>query len=140
MNGALDLDGLKEAASKAFASADEVAAAYAFGSRIKGHPLPGSDLDIALLPTPGSADSDPLLAEKMAGRFAEALGSDIEIDCRLTDSLPLTLTGRIVTEGVLIYDRDPRLRVTFETDTRRHYFDFLPLIERDAREGLLAGG
>ncbi len=135
MNGALDLNGLKEAASTAFADVGQVGAAYAFGSRITRRSLPGSDLDIALLPTPGSADSDPLLAEKMAGRLAEALGANVEIDCRLTEGLPLTLTGRIVTEGVLIYDGDPSLRVAFETDTRRHYFDFLPLIERDAREG-----
>lgn len=130
---------LREAASKAFANVEEVAAAYAFGSRIKGNPLPGSDLDIALLPHPGSTDADPLFAERMAGRFAESLGTDIEIDCRLTSGLPLRLTGRIVTEGVLIYDGDPPRRVEFETSTRRHYFDFLPLIERDARERLLAG-
>lgn len=39
--------------------------------------------------------------------------------------------------GVLIYEGDAVARVEFETDVRRLYSDFLALIERDAREGLL---
>jgi hypothetical protein len=46
----------------------------------------------------------------------------------------------VVTEGILLYEADPSARVEFETSTRRRYFDFLPFLERDAREGLLAGG
>lgn len=40
----------------------------------------------------------------------------------------------------MIFESDPSRRVEFETDTRRAYFDFLPLIERDAREGIVARG
>jgi len=140
MSGAFNVDRLEKAAAHAFADCGDVAAAYAYGSRISGRPLPRSDLDVAVVMTPGGARSDPLRAERLAGQLARALDSDVEVDCRLTDTLPLALRGRIVTEGVLIYDGNPEVRVAFETDTRRLYFDFLPLIERDAREGILAGG
>jgi predicted nucleotidyltransferase len=140
MSRTFDLHRLKEAAATALADHEEVAAAYAYGSRVSGRPLPGSDLDIAVVTTRTGAESDPLLAERLAGRLAEALGGAVEIDCRLADALPLALIGRIVTEGVLVHDGSPELRVAFETDTRRLYFDFLPFIERDARDGLLAGG
>lgn len=42
--------------------------------------------------------------------------------------------------GNLIYESDPADRVEFETATRRLYFDFPPLLERDARSGILAHG
>jgi predicted nucleotidyltransferase len=140
MSASIDLCHLRAAAHAAFSIRDEVDCAYAFGSRVYGRPLPGSDLDIALVLTPGAVKLDPLMPERLAGRLSEALGDDVEIDARDTRSLPLALQGRIVTEGVLIYEGDPVARVEFETAVRRLYFDFLPLIERDAREGLLADG
>jgi predicted nucleotidyltransferase len=140
MSAPVDLSRLRAAAHAAFSDRDEVQCAYAFGSRISGRPLPGSDLDIALVLTPGAVKADPLLPERLAGRLAEELEAGMEIDAREAGSLPLALQGRIVTEGVLIHEGDPAARVRFETDVRRLYFDFLPLIERDAREALLADG
>ena len=140
MRETVDIDRLRRAAREAFADVPEVVAAYAFGSRISGRPLPRSDLDIALVATDEASEGDPLLAERLANRLAEALGEPIELDCRLTAHLPLALNGRIITEGVMIYEGDPERRVEFETATRRLYFDFLPLLERDARDGIAAGG
>lgn len=140
MSEIIEMSELQAAGRAAFSGRPEVQCAYAFGSRISGRPRPGSDLDIALVLTPEAMASDPLTPELLANRFEEALDRGIEIDVRAARSLPLTLQGRIVTEGVRIYEGDPVARVEFETDVRRRYFDFLPLIERDAHEGLVAGG
>jgi predicted nucleotidyltransferase len=140
MSESIHLPDLKAAARAAFADRDEVVCAYAFGSRISGRPLPGSDLDVALVVRPEAEQADPLIAELLAGRLVDALEPGIDVDARTVASLPLALRGRIVTEGVLIYEGDAVGRVRFETDVRRLYFDFLPLIERDVREGLISGG
>lgn len=95
---------------------------------------------MALVLDPAAVQADPLAVERLASRLEEALGLGIEIDARDAGSLPLTLQGRIVTEGVLIHEGRDVGRVRFEMDVRRLYFDFLPLIDRDAREGLMAGG
>jgi uncharacterized protein len=140
MSGSIDLPRLREAARSAFAARDEVLCAYAFGSRISGRPFPRSDLDVAIVLPADLEEMDPLLVERLANRLEEAFGSAIDIDCRSARALPLALQGRIITEGVLLYEGDATERVRFETDVRRLYFDFLPLIERDAREGLMSGG
>ncbi len=86
------------------------------------------------------ARDDPLLAERLSVRIAHELDAGIEVDAHLADDLPLPVRGRMLTSGVLLYEADPSRRVEFETATRRLYFDFLPLIERDAREGILSDG
>lgn len=136
----IELPRLREAARAAFSRGGEVLCAYAHGSRVSGRALPYSDLDIAVVLPPDLEDADPLLVERLAVRLSDRLGTGIELDCRSARSLPLALRGRIVTEGVLIDEGDAVERLRFETDVRRLYFDFLPLIIRDAREGLSAGG
>lgn len=134
------LDRLREVARRVLGGEPAVAAAYAYGSRVRGRPLPFSDLDLALVLAGDEPPEDPLFAERVAARIGTSLGTAIEIDAHLARDLPLAVRGRVVTEGVLLYERDPARRVAFETSTRRHYFDFLPLIRREAREGLGAGG
>lgn len=116
----------------------EIVAVYLYGSTLGGRVSPLSDVDLALVLT--DDPEDPLFAERVAARVGEELGGDIEIDAHVAADLPLPVRGRVVTQGRLIYERDPSSRVEFETATRRLYFDFLPLLERDAREGLRAGG
>jgi hypothetical protein len=54
-------------------------------------------------------------------------------DVRILNSLPLAVTGKIITEGVLIYCRDDKARVDYETIIRCAYFDFLPFIQNYQR-------
>lgn len=136
----ISIEELRSTVGAVLEPVDEVAAAYAYGSRVRGRPLPLSDLDIGFVLEADARREDPLLAERLAARIATALGTGIEIDAHIADDLPLSVRGRMVTEGLLIYERDASRRVEFETDTRRLYFDFLPLLERDAREGLRARG
>lgn len=131
----LSIDRVREVAARVLEPEPAVVAAYAYGSRVEGRPLPASDLDIAIV-LAGKEPEDPLFAERLAARIAGELSTGIEIDAHLADDLPLGVRGRVVTEGWLVYERDPVRRVEFETSTRRLYFDFLPYLARDAREGL----
>ena len=136
----VSLDRVRVVMSQVLSDVPEVAAAYAYGSRFAGRPMPGSDLDIALVLAAGVRGDDPLLAERVAGRVASELQASVEIDAHIADDLPLPVQGRVVTQGVLVFERDPVRRVDFETSTRRLYFDFLPFLERDAKIGLAARG
>ena len=136
----VSLDRVRVVMSQVLSDVPEVAAAYAYGSRVAGRPMPGSDLDIALVLAAGVRGGDPLLAERVAGRVASELQASVEIDAHIADDLPLPVQGRVVTQGVLVFERDPVRRVDFETSTRRLYFDFLPFLERDAKIGLAARG
>ena len=134
------LERLRTAVTEVLAAVPEVAAAYLYGSHARGKPLPTSDLDLALVLRTETGSDDPLFAERLASRIASALDEPIEVDAHLAEDLPLPVRGRVVTSGVLLYEADPVRRVDFETSTRRLYFDFLPLLERDAREGIRARG
>ena len=137
---AISLTDLRSAVDRALAGVSEVAAVYAYGSRVRGRALPLSDLDLAFVLASDLGREDALLAERLSARIASALRASVEVDGHLADELPLPVRGRVVTEGVLVHERDPIRRVEFETATRRLYFDFLPFLERDAREGLAARG
>ncbi len=128
-------DGVRTALAVVAEGIPELAAAYLYGSAVTGNAGPGSDLDIALVLVDG-AEPGPLFAETVSARLAERLGFAGEVDAHRVDHLPLPVRGRVVTEGVLVFERDPERRVEFETSTRRLYFDFLPFLERDAREAL----
>ena len=49
------------------------------------------------------------------------------IDVRIINEAPLVFQGRVVSEGILLYARDERERVEYETNTRMRYFDYLPI-------------
>lgn len=134
------LDQIRRAVRRAVAGIPEVAALYLYGSQVTGKALPLSDIDLAVVLSADGPADDPLLAERVAVRVAQELETSIEIDTHIVEALPLAVLGRVVTAGVLLFERDARRRVEFETSTRRLYFDFLPFLERDAREALRSGG
>ena len=119
----------------------EVAVIYLFGSAATGSAHPRSDIDLAVVLRDPDAPSvqDPLLAERLAATLQLALPAH-EIDLHLAHRLPLPVRGRVVTTGRPLFVRDDAVRVEFETSTRRLYFDFLPFLERNAREGILSDG
>lgn len=136
----LPLDRLRPVLARILGEVPAVAAAYGYGSRVLGRAHPLSDLDLALVLRRDARTDDPLLAERISARISTTLRTDVEVDVHFARDLPLPVRGRVVTSGVLLYEADPSSRVEFETATRRLYFDFLPLLERDAREALTSGG
>ena len=103
--------------------------AYVYGSYAKGHTHPFSDLDIAIFIQPQST-IPPLETElSLALAIDEFLDHVVETDVRSIDTLPLTVIGNILTEGILIYSTDDSTRIDFEVRMRKKYFDFMPVIK-----------
>ena len=124
-----------------------VDAAYVYGSVARGTVTPFSDVDVALLLTTPLPPYERLKLELTIQGEIEAASGLSPVDVRAINQAPLLVRGRIVQEGVLLYERDRVRRVAFEVATRKRYFDFAPAARRlrDAflqhirREGLLHG-
>ena len=107
-----------------------VQVAYLYGSVATGLVTPFSDVDIALVI---DADIAPLERLKLILRLQVNLADCCGIsnaDVRILNDAPLVLRGKVVCAGVLLYARDERERVEFETNTRLRYFDYLPVHKR----------
>jgi predicted nucleotidyltransferase len=106
---------------------EPVQLAYLYGSTTVGQTTPFSDVDIALL----VGDMlHPLDRLKLILRVQLALADRCGIhnaDVRVIDQAPLVFRGRVVSDGTLVYVRDDKVRVAFETATRMRYFDYLPI-------------
>jgi uncharacterized protein len=101
--------------------------AYAFGSRVKGTPHFGSDLDIALY-----FDKEPDLLEigMMVNELEEASG--LQVDLVKLNGLHKKnpkLAHRVIDEGILLFSRDDKALVEFKKSAILWYLDFKPVID-----------
>jgi predicted nucleotidyltransferase len=117
------LDRLKAAAEQAFRGR-QVLAAYVFGSRVSGRPLPSSDLDVGYYLGDFREGETLSAGEEMrlAGTLSEAVG--LRVDLRDLAHAPLELRGRVLEEGVRVYSGDPVARVALERDLLARYHDY----------------
>jgi predicted nucleotidyltransferase len=124
-----------------------VDAAYAYGSVARGTMTPFSDVDVALLLTAPLPPYEQLKMELTIQGEIEATCGLSPVDVRAINGAPLTVQGRIIQQGTLLYERDRARRIAFEVATRKRYFDFAPaarrlrdaFLQRVHREGLLHG-
>lgn len=124
-----------------------VEAAYVYGSVARGTVTPFSDIDIALLLSEPLPPYERLTCELAIQADIEAAGGLTGLDVRAINEAPLLVQGRIIQQGILLYERDRARRVAFEVQTRKRYFDFAPVARRLAaafldkvrRKGLSGG-
>lgn len=128
---------LTEALEEALAEQPEIAAGYLYGSAARGRTTSLSDVDVAVLFR--ATTRGPQLRRAVLGALLRRIGRRFpgqEFDLRDAEALPLAVRGRVVTEGIRIFDADPSRRVAFEVHTRMRFFDFLPFQALDTRHGL----
>jgi predicted nucleotidyltransferase len=101
--------------------------AYLHGSVARGCPLPSSDVDIALVLTELSPPYQRLTLELEIQAALEDTCRLSNLDVRTINQAPVMVQGRIVQEGVLLYNRDKDCRIAFEILTRKKYFDYQPI-------------
>ena len=124
----------------------EIQAAYIFGSVAKGRARPDSDIDIAvLLRRPLPAARALRFRLRLAGELGAALGRD-DVQVVILNDAPPLLAHRVLSSGVVVYERSRSDRVRFHVETARRYEDLVPTLERyvarlkqDVREGRLGG-
>lgn len=107
-----------------------VAIAYLYGSTTSGETTPFSDIDIALVLKP-DCDLDPygrLMLELDLEAELERCCGIANADIRSIDAAPLRVQGKVLIEGILLYCADDDFRVAYETQTRKSYFDFQPVL------------
>jgi predicted nucleotidyltransferase len=125
-----DLRGkLREIAAELFEKTP-VLFAYLYGSYAKGLSHRFSDVDVGIFLEGLDAGACLDLELSLSLRIDETLGHAVQAEVRILNHLPLTVKGRILGEGELIYSKDEAKRVEFETRVRKAYFDFLPVIQQ----------
>lgn len=113
---------------------EELVALYLYGSSVKGRMRKESDVDIAILPSHEVSEEEKLiLIAKIEGIFEKLLREkgmrrEISILDLRGKFVPLTLIYRVVTEGMLLYEKDTLERLEFENTIKGEYFDFVPFL------------
>ena len=107
--------------------------AYLYGSYVKGLSHPFSDLDVGIFVEGINIKACLELELSLALQIDEILDYAVKTEVRSLNHLPLVVKGRIMGEAELIYSRDEDKRIEFETQVRKAYFDFLPVIRQHQR-------
>jgi predicted nucleotidyltransferase len=114
---------LSGAAAQLF-PARRILAAYAFGSRVSGRPRPDSDLDVGYyLQGYRRSEALPIDEEmRLATELSRAAG--VEIDLRNLGEASLEFRGRVLEDGIRVFEADPAARVALERDLLARYHDY----------------
>ena len=109
----------------------EISFAYLYGSVAKGLSDENSDVDIAVFLR------DPTILEKKLF-FESEIAIEIEksinkiVDVRVLNNTSLRFMHQVLKYGKILFSRDEKERITFETQTIDKYLDFKPfLLEYD---------
>jgi predicted nucleotidyltransferase len=112
----------------------EIIALYLYGSSVTGKLRNESDIDIAFLPSHKTAEDERLIiiakVEGMIEKLLREMGISREIsvlDLR-EKYVSVSLQYKVITEGILIYEKDALERLEFENTVKREYFDFVPYL------------
>lgn len=136
---AFDSDAFCKAAESIVADYEPVAAAYLFGSCVRGEERPDSDVDVALLLAnrdDSAADHYRMLGD-IAGRL-EQLVSPRLVDLVVLNEHDPLFCHAVLLEGQRFIERDRMRRIDFESTVVVRAMDFRPTYEI-AVSGRIAG-
>jgi uncharacterized protein len=110
----------------ACAELSEVRLAWLFGSQASATPRPGSDVDVAVLVDDQAvrdADARRATIWRLAGSLGREVGSH-RLDLVLLNDAPPLLRHRVLSSGLLLFERSPEERVRYVRRTLREVQDF----------------
>lgn len=117
----------------------KVVFAYLFGSQAKGKVGPLSDIDIAVCVDESVARDERFdLRLEVLGKLTDLFKTD-NIDLVVLNDAPPLLAHRVLREGVLLFSKDDRVRLEFETKAVLKYLDWKPYLEKYTRQALGSG-
>ncbi len=120
----------------------EVLFSFLFGSYAKGIQNEHSDIDIAIyLIDESLIEKDPLYTSRLAIKIERALPEKKTVDVRLLNGSTLRFKSQVLRFGKLLFSKDEKKRIEFETSSLNLYYDFKYHLEkydaaRRARIGL----
>ncbi|PXF57951.1 MAG: hypothetical protein C4B59_14185 [Candidatus Methanogaster sp.] len=122
---------------------DEVIAAYLYGSAVQGGAgmRADSDIDVGILLADDTAP-DYRYAVRMAGEIQSKCHLTRDVDLRVLNRRPVRFLNQILRYGELVFVRDEKKRVEFETGVLKEYLDFKPFLrvyDRMRRRRLIYG-
>ncbi|MCI0496112.1 nucleotidyltransferase domain-containing protein, partial [candidate division KSB1 bacterium] len=98
-------------------------------SYASGYVHPFSDIDIGIFVDDHAVHVSLELELSLSLQVDQKLNCQAKSEVRIINNLPLTVKGKIVTEGIRIYSSNEIERVIFEKYVLGAYFDFRPVIE-----------
>ncbi len=115
---------------KAMEKDTEILFAYIFGSYAKGTQKESSDIDIAIyLRDESTLERDPLYPSRLAINIERALVEKRTVDVRVLNGSTLRFRSQVLRFGKLLFSRDERKRIEFETSSLAQYYDFKPHLD-----------
>jgi len=102
-----------------------IIAAYIYGSAVRGNYTESSDIDIGVLVK--KEIKDPLYEAKLSIKIEKKLNKEVEV--RVLNNKPLIFLHQVFGHGKLLFSKNEKIRLNFETATINKYFDFLPFIQ-----------
>jgi predicted nucleotidyltransferase len=126
-------ESVKSAVLKCVSRRREIQAAYIFGSVASGRVRPDSDIDIAVLVGERFQSADRL---KYRLDLMTDLGSSLkrrDVDVVVLNEASPLLAHRVLSKGILIFERSGSARVRFQVETASRYLDLVPMYETQIR-------
>lgn len=106
-----------------FKDREEVTAVYLFGSTAAGSEISSSDIDIAILLKHGVNPYKPDIQLKIMSDLELLLKK--RVDVVLLNSADPILEHQVRKHGKVLIDKNPKVRITYEVEARKKYFDYI---------------
>jgi len=108
----------------------DVLFAFLFGSYAKGTHDDKSDIDIAVyLKDESILERVPLYPFRLAIKIERELDKKRTVDVRILNGSTLRFRSQVLKYGKLLYSKDEKKRIEFETSSLLQYYDFKPHYE-----------
>jgi len=131
-------DADRTALQNALRDDETVRLAYLFGSHAQGRASEASDVDVAVLTESDDNELRQLVALKTT--LEEVVDRTVDVTLVPVRGTDPRLLNQVLQYGDLLYTRDEKTRVDFETSARSKYLDMKPHIDqyhRRVKERLL---
>ncbi len=116
------VDRLKSSAPVALRDTSALSA-YLYGSRATGRTHAESDVDVAVWLAGGLSRDRTDTVLDLTARLADVSGLG-NIEVSVLNWAPLRITGRVLSEGILLFSRDDPARIVWESRMLREFWDF----------------